>query len=358
MPSMPPATAAVRRAVRQCLSEAISQGHLSGGDLVAVACSGGADSLALAAATAFEAPRLDLRAGSISVDHGMQHGSEQVAATATQQCADLGLDPALTLGPRDCEEQPVLRGEGQGPEGTARALRYAAFDHAATRHNIAMILLGHTLNDQAETVLLALGRGSGARALAGMAPRRGRYLRPLLGITRTQTEAACAQANLTPWHDPSNQADGPWRQADGAALPRAAVREHALPALADALGPGVPQALARTAEQVRADADYLDRLATELLAKVSVAEPEAGDVVVLDAEELARAARPVRTRALAQAALAAGATAGALGHTHIEALDGLVMKWRGQGPIHLPGMVHATRRCGNLVLSSSTTTEE
>src|SRR5699024_342826 len=156
MPSMPPGTAAVRAGVRTLLRNRVAVGALAAGDLVLVACSGGADSLALAAATAFVAPRLGLRAGAVSVDHGMQPGSERVARRAIDQCADLGLDPALV---RPAGAAPT----GQGPEAAARAVRYRALEEAAVQTGAAAILLGHTMDDQAETVLLALARGSGTR---------------------------------------------------------------------------------------------------------------------------------------------------------------------------------------------------
>lgn len=259
----------MRGAVRGLLTERIRAGALrtqgaarEPGDLVLVACSGGADSLALAAATAFVAPRLGLRAGAVSVDHGMQPGSAQISRRAIDQCADLGLDPALV---RPAGAAPT----GQGPEAAARAVRYRALEEAAVQTGAAAILLGHTMDDQAETVLLALARGSGTRAVAGMAPARGRYLRPLLGVRRARTEAACAEAGLEPWEDPANVADGPWRSATGAALPRAALREQVLPVLTQVLGPEVTAALSRTADLARADADLLDDLAAQAYQEAS-----------------------------------------------------------------------------------------
>ncbi|MEP6761209.1 MAG: tRNA lysidine(34) synthetase TilS, partial [Sporichthyaceae bacterium] len=161
-----PAVAAVRLAVRRGLAD------LEAGDLVLVAASGGADSLALAAAVAFEVPRVGLRAGAVTVDHGLQLGSgehaRQVAATLT----------GLRLGP--VEVRVVEVGSGGGPEAAARSARYNALDAAAEQHGAVAVLLAHTRDDQAETVLLGLARGSGGRSLTGMAARSGRYRRPLL----------------------------------------------------------------------------------------------------------------------------------------------------------------------------------
>ncbi|MGC0141381.1 tRNA lysidine(34) synthetase TilS [Pseudactinotalea sp. Z1732] len=370
MPTMPPGTAAVRGAVRTLLRRRLEESALVPRDLVMVACSGGADSLALAAATAFVAPRLGLRAGAVSVDHGMQPGSAQVSATAIEACAGLGLEPALVYRAR-----PDVPG-GLGPEATARALRYEALERAARDTGAAAILLGHTLDDQAETVLLALARGSGTRSLAGMDPVRGPYLRALLGVRRAQTEAACAEAGLTPWHDPANTAEGPWRTADDAPLPRAALREQVLPALSRVLGPEVIGALGRTADLARADADLLDELARELGARAEQAPgevsttsaprsaarsggvsptqaghcPDRAGVVVLAVAVLAQGPTALRTRVLRAAAVRAGSPAGSLNAAHVQAVDALLTHWRGQGPIHLPGGVRAVRRCGNLEL--------
>ncbi|HOF63260.1 MAG TPA: tRNA lysidine(34) synthetase TilS, partial [Dermatophilaceae bacterium] len=179
MPGPPPAVAAVRVAVRRVLAELAADAGAP--PLVLVACSGGADSLALAVGVSFEAPRLGLRAGAVVVDHRLQAGSGEVAQTAAEQCRSLGLDPVVVV--------PVSVRGGSGPEDAARRARYTALDDAATELEADAVLLGHTLDDQAEQVLLGLARGSGTRSLSGMPPRRGRFLRPLLEVTRAQTEA-------------------------------------------------------------------------------------------------------------------------------------------------------------------------
>jgi tRNA(Ile)-lysidine synthase len=323
-----PAVAAVRSAVRAALAD------LPDGSLVLVACSGGPDSLALAAATAFVAPRRALRAGAVVVDHGWRSASAVEAAGAAAACRRLGLDPArvVTLRTeRDEQENESDAGHG-GPEAAARRGRYAALERVADEEGAAAVLLGHTLDDQAETVLLGLARGSGARSLAGMPARRGRYRRPLLDLPRTVTHQACAALGLDPVADPSN-ADPRYA--------RARVR-RALALLGDALGPGLPAALARTADQLREDADALDAAAPALLA--AAATTGAG----LDCATLAGAPDAVRRRALLAAARDAGAAAGSLSRRHALALDALVVRWRGQGPVHLPGGVVAGRGCGTL----------
>jgi tRNA(Ile)-lysidine synthase len=321
------AVAEVRAAVRSCL------GDLAAGELVLVACSGGADSLALAAAAAFVAPRLGLRAGGVTVDHGLQPGSGERAAGVAVLLGKLGLDPVRDIA--------VNVAPAAGPEADARAARYAALDAAAGDYAAAAVLLGHTLDDQAETVLLGLARGSGGRSLAGMPPRRGPYRRPLLAVRRAATLAACAELGLEPWQDPHN-AD--FRYA------RARVRHQALPALEAALGPGVAEALARTATQLRADAECLDDLA---FAESGQLRGDCSDPAGLDAAWLRGLPAAIRTRVLRQAAIMAGCPPGALGAGHIDRIDALVSSWRGQRWVDLPGGVRARRQNGKVWFTST-----
>lgn len=303
-----------------------SLADLADGALVLVACSGGADSLALAAACAFEAPRRSLRAGGVTVDHGLQPGSAQRAAELLECLRDLGLDPVQAVA--------VQVGTEGGPEAAARAARYAALEDAATATGAAAVLLGHTADDQAETVLLGLARGSGARSLAGMPAVRGLYRRPLLGLRRDVVRAA--SGGLPVWDDPHN--------ADPA-YTRARVRHEVLPILERELGPGVAESLARTADRLREDTEALERLASDAL--TTAAQEDGG----LDVEVLAGLPPAVRSRALRLAALRAGCPATDLSATHVGELARLVTDWHGQGPLHLPGGVHASRRCGTLSLS-------
>ena len=374
MARVDPALAAARTALRAELGDlargdASGPGGLGPGGLVLVACSGGADSLALAAADALEAPRVGrsarsagfaVRVGAVVVDHGMQAGSDAVAATAAARCRDLGLDPVLV------RRVQVDDGPGAaGPEGAARDARFAALDAAADETGAVAVLLGHTLDDQAESVLLGLARGSGARSLAGMPRRRGRYRRPFLGLRRAQTEAVCTAVGVDFWTDPTNLLPDGAEGVDGesgAAVPaRTRVRAAVVPVLEEALGPGVVESLARTADQLRADADALDALAADLLAAASVVEPvetqeqvspgsTGGAVLALDVGPLAEAHAALRRRALRSAALAVGCPPGATTARHVDALDALVVSWRGQGPVHLPGDARALRACGRLYL--------
>jgi len=318
MPALDPAVAATRGAVRAALAD------LTAGDLVLAAVSGGPDSTALAAALAFVAPRRRLRAGAVVVDHGLRPDSGERAAEAAARCTAAGLDPV--------ELRRVTVGASGGPEAAARAARYAALDAAADASGAAVVLLGHTRDDQAETVLLGLGRGSGARSLAGMAPVAGRYRRPFLGVDRSQTHAACAALGLLVHDDPHN---------GDRAFARVRVRLDALPALQGALGPGVGRALARTARLLRDDADALDAVAAAEYLRV--VGPDGADVA-----ELAALPRGVRTRVLRRLALLAGVPPGALGSGHVDALDALVTDWHGQGPVALPRGWAGARHCGRL----------
>ncbi len=335
-----PAVAQARGGVRRCLAD------LAPGDLVLAACSGGADSLALAAALAHEAPRLSLRGGGVTVDHGLQAGSAERAGRVAAVLRQLGLDPvhqaSVTV--------PAGPGSG-GPEAAARTARYTALEQVAEQAGATAVLLGHSRDDQAETVLLGLARGAGGRALAGMPAQRGRFRRPLLGVARATLREACAAQSLEPWDDPHN--------ADPA-YARARVRHQAMPALEQALGPGVAAALARSAAQLSADCAALDAIAAAEGWRIAPPPPVmAGDpaggadhaVVVLDIEGLAELAPAVRSRVLRQAALTAGCPAGSLAATHVAALDALVTGWHGQRWADLPGVIRARRRYGKLLFS-------
>jgi tRNA(Ile)-lysidine synthase len=311
---LPAAVASVRNAVRASLA------GLATGDLVLAACSGGPDSLAMAAALAFVAPRAGVRAGAVTVDHGLQPGSAARAAEVAATLTGFGLDPVIT--------KAVTVAGGGGPEAAARLARYAALEEAAAGRAAVRVLLGHTLDDQAETVLLALARGSGARSLGGMPACRGIFARPLLGVRRAVTGEACAALGLRPWADPHN--------ADRR-FARVRVRLDALPALEAALGPGVAEALARTAAQLRDDAEVLEKIATA---------QRALDHTGLTAESLQRLPAAVRTRVLRSAALEAGCPAGSLTAAHVTRIAELVTDWHGQRGVDLPGGVRAVRRSG------------
>ena len=332
-PRLTPPIADVRRAVRAVLPDAPAS--TAEAPLVLVALSGGADSLALAAATAFEAPRAGLRAGAVVVDHGLQDASAAVAESAADAARALGLDPVLV-------RRVEVTSEG-GPEASARSARYAALDAVAAETGAALVLLGHTLDDQAETVLLGLARGSGAASLAGMPPQSGRYARPLLGIRRATARQACLDAGLEPWDDPHN--------ADPA-YTRVRVRDRVLPVLEAELGPGVAEALARTAEQLREDEQAFTSQIDEFIEELC--EPAEAGIAVSAA---ALAANPAALRQRIIRHVVASEFGVSLSRTQTLEVARLVTDWHGQGPIDLPGGIRATRAGSRIVFSTTGSTE-
>lgn len=307
-----PSVAAVRTAVRRGLAD------LPAGATVLVACSGGPDSVALTAATVAEARRAGapgLRVIGATVDHGLQEGSAEQAARTVALMARLGVDETMS-------SRVVVEHRGTGPEDAARRARYAVLEQMAAHVGAAAVLLGHTRDDQAETVLLGLARGSGARALAGMRAAFDVFRRPLLGIARDDTVTACQVEGLEVWDDPHNSDPG---------YARVRVRTRVLPVLEEQIGPGVAAALARTAEQMRVDADLLDDLADAVYERLRGADGGLG------AEALAAEPTALRRRVLRRLALDAGAPAAEVFHEHVLALEALVVSWRGQRWIDLPG---------------------
>lgn len=303
--------------------------------------------MALALAAQFVVPRHGGTVGAAVVDHQLQPGSGQVARQAAERCRGLGIDPAEIV------SVDVTSTSG-GLEDAAREARYAALVDVAARTGAKAVLVAHTRNDQAEQVMLGLARGSGTRSLSGMpavrplAPARRGWgqspadgagpillVRPFLGLGREVTEEVCAVAGLTPWQDPHNQDPRFTR-----------VRARRLLDRWDAeLGPGVVEALTRSADLARVDADALDHLSQDAYAAMG---PMPWSVDSLLAHPAG-----IRTRLLKAMALAGGAERGSLGSTHLRAVDDLVVRWRGQGPVDLPGRVSAYREHDRIWLRPS-----
>jgi len=326
-PRLTPAVADVRRAVRAALSAVPVR---RAGPEALIGLSGGGDSLALALAVAFEAPRAGRRVGAVVVDHGLQPGSAAVAARTADTARELGLEPVLV--------ETVAVGDEGGPEAAARVARRAAFDRALDVTGATRILTAHTLDDQAETVLLGLARGSGPDAVAGMRADAPPFVRPLLGVRRATTLQACADQGYEPWVDPHN--------ADRR-FTRVRLRLDGLPALEAALGPGVAVALARTAAQLQEDAAALDLLAEEQAPEL--AELADGGIAL-----------PVDALAANPPALAQRLIRLAVEHefgrtlTRGQTLEvaRLVTDWHGQGPLDLPG-VRVVRAGGRIEFTAA-----
>ena len=319
--ALAPAVAAVRLAVRRALTDS--------DDRVLIACSGGADSLALLAAAVFEGRRQQVQVVGVTVDHGLQDGSAEHTSRVVAQMAALGADETVAV-------RVQVSAEGQGPEAAAREARYAVLEEVSQRFGDATVLLGHTLDDQAETVLLGLTRGSGARSLAGMRTGFGPFRRPLLDVTRAQTEAACCAEGIEFWSDPHNQ---------DARFTRSRVRHRVLPVLEEELGPGVAAALARTADLLRADAMTLDEIARAAFGDLRRVD---GGYPTADLEPMLSG---VRSRVVRLIALDAGCPPSELFRVHVSAVEGLTQgaafEHAGR-QIQLPGHVTAYRE-GNLL---------
>lgn len=318
-----PVIATVRRVVRESLAP-----FAGSGARVLVALSGGADSLALAAAAAFEAPRAGVEAVAVTIDHGLQSGSADVAARAARQATDSGI--------RDARVVRVAVGTHGGPEAAARDARYAAIRAVAAECGAAAVLLGHTLDDQAETVLLGLARGSGAASLMGMSPHAVdegglAWIRPFLAIRRDDTRAFCAHEGIEAWSDPQNAHE---RYA------RVRVRERALPVLEAELGPGIAEALARTAEQLREDNDAFADMIDEVIE--DIVEPSEAGIAVSVA---ALAANPPALRHRIIRHVVRAEFGESLTRIQTQEVARLATEWKGQGPIDLPSCA-ATRRGG------------
>jgi len=294
---------------------------------VLVACSGGPDSLALAAVAAYFARRghVDghpVSVGAVVVDHQLQPGSAGIAATTARTLEDLGLSPVQI-------RTVDVASAGMGPEAAARDARHAALDAAADEAGAGAILLGHTLDDQAEQVLLGLARGSGTRSLAGMRPSRGRLLRPFLGLRRADTLEICRVEGLDPWHDPSNT---------DPAYARSRTRVEVLPLLEEKLGPGVAESLARTAAILQLDADYLEDVANDTFDRL---RQQDGAEVSLPEAALRDLAPAVRFRVIAKAAAAVGGQQPS--YQRLLAAEALLRRQGSAGPVELPGAVSVYR---------------
>jgi tRNA(Ile)-lysidine synthase len=316
---MTDAIVAVRNAVKHYLS------RLEAGDRVLVAVSGGADSLALAYAVMKESQALAITPIAVTIDHQLQSGSEQQAEKVKQQMEEMGYGKVI------CKK--VMVTTESGLEAGARDARYQALSACAAQEVAAKVFLGHTRDDQAETVLLGLARGSGTRSLSGMASENGIYIRPLLHITRSETVAACREIGFEPWNDPHN---------GNTEFSRVRVRKEILPVMEEKLGPGIAAALARSAAILRDDADALDEIA-----QIEISQSNLAD---LDCQRLSQLAKAIRSRVLRAAIYAAGAPSGSITAEHLGSVEALVTSWRGQGALSLPGGVKVERISGRLSL--------
>jgi tRNA(Ile)-lysidine synthetase-like protein len=318
--------ALTRKAVREQIAD------IPAGQLLLVAISGGADSLALAAATSFEARKLSLKVTGVIIDHGLQAGSDKIALTAKRRAEALGLDPVVI-------EKVSVKKTGDGLEAEARESRYKGIEKVRKRLGASWVLLGHNLDDQAETVLLGLARGSGLKSIAGMSKKDSerKFLRPLLDVTRNEIRQACKDQGISYWDDPHNKNDRFLR-----------VRVRKLSAqLEKTLGPGFSSALARTADIARESEEAISLLATELVEKSKTSAR--GKKTYFDLAPLSDAPSALRRKALHQICLTAGARS--VSRKQILQVEELITSWKGQKSSVLSGIT-VERVANQLVVTS------
>jgi tRNA(Ile)-lysidine synthase len=305
-----PAQGLIRLAVRNCLTS-----NTKPGQKLLVAVSGGADSLALAAACEFEAKKLGLKIAAAVIDHSLQNNSDKVAAQTAKTLAALGFEEVVV--------KKIAVGKAGGPEAAARTARYTALETLRQKTKSHFIVLGHTSSDQAETVLLGLVRGSGSKSLSGMSAKTGLLLRPLLGIERSTTEAFCKDSGIKYWSDPQNKDEK---------FLRVMIRKHVLPFLEKQLGGSVAASLVRTSDQLREDNTYLEAQADKSFKKYAKVS---GSGIGFDAKALEKLPAAILNRVIKKALDSFGSESS---RTHVLAVSDLVLSWHGQKPLALPGV--------------------
>ena len=305
-----PAQGLIRLAVRICLTS-----NTKPGQKLLIAVSGGADSLALAAACEFEAKKLGVKIAAAVIDHSLQKDSDKVAAQTAKTLAALGFEEVVV--------KKIAVGKAGGPEAAARTARYTALETLRQKTKSHFVVLGHTSSDQAETVLLGLVRGSGSKSLSGMSEKTGVLLRPLLGIERATTEAFCKDSGIKYWSDPQNKDEK---------FLRVMIRKHVLPFLEKQLGGSVAASLVRTSDQLREDNSYLESQADKSFKKYAKVS---GSGISFDAKAIEKLPAAILNRVIKKALDGFGSESS---RTHVLAVSDLVLSWHGQKPLALPGV--------------------
>jgi tRNA(Ile)-lysidine synthase len=319
-----PAQGLIRLAVRNCLTT-----NTKAGQKLLIAVSGGADSLALAAACEFEAKKLKVKIAAAVIDHSLQKDSDKVAAQTAKTLAALGFEEVVI--------KKIAVGKAGGPEAAARTARYTALETLRQKTKSHFIVLGHTSSDQAETVLLGLVRGSGSKSLSGMSEKTGVLLRPLLGIERAATEAFCKDSGIKYWSDPQNKDEK---------FLRVMIRKHILPFLEKQLGGSVAASLVRTSDQLREDNTYLESQADKSFKKYAKVS---GSGISFDAKALEKSPAAILNRIVKKALDSFGSESS---RTHVLAVSDLVLSWHGQKPLALPG-VRVVRKGNTITFESN-----
>lgn len=303
-PRLTPAVADSRRQLRELFA-----GQAIANDTVLVGFSGGADSLALLAAVAFEAKKFSIEPIAVIIDHGLQESSQSVALNAKLTAESLGVKAII---------RKVSVGAEGGLENAAREARYQAFSEVKEELNASYLLLGHNLNDQAESVLLGLMRGSGPRSIAGMQEVTDWILRPFLTISGEQLRQACEDQGLEFWDDPHN---------DDPRFARVEIRKI-LNELEASGSAGVIESLARTAEQMQEAEAIIQPLIEGLVSEIE-------DKSSVEIEFLEKLDTAYRRRVIHRLAVLNSAE---LARVHVLEIEKLVTNWHGQKPLNLPGI--------------------
>jgi tRNA(Ile)-lysidine synthase len=319
-----PAQGAIRHAVREVLTA-----NTKPGQKLLIAVSGGADSLALASAVLFESKKLQLNIASVTIDHGLQKASAKVAEQTLEKLHQIGITEAWS--------KKVKVGTKGGPEAAARDARYKALESIRIESKSDFIVLGHTANDQAETVLLGLTRGSGSKSLSGMSTRSERLLRPLLSIERKTTEQFCKEENISPWQDPQNK---------DLKFLRVRIRKVVLPFLEKQLGNGIFSNLIRTSSQLKEDDQYLSGVAEKAFKKIAKTSTR---TVILDQPGLSKLPAAIRNRVIKSAIDYFEVDSS---RVHVLAVADLILNWHGQKPLALPG-VRVERKGKTITIKAS-----
>lgn len=332
----------VARVLQALVTTARRQDMFPAGETVVVGCSGGPDSMCLLHALHRLRRLFRIRLAVFHFDHRLRPGSDRDAAYVSRQAGRLG----LPYRGAEASDRPQ---RGASVEAWARLARYAALTQAAGELDAGRVALGHTVDDQAETVLLGLARGGGLDAVAGMPPVTSipplgvTGVRPLIETTGEETRAFCRALRLRPRSDPTNR--------DPRFL-RNRIRLEVLPVLEAALGRNLRATLARTAELVRGDAEFLDALASEAAARTTVV---GDDEVRLDADRLSALPRPLGARVVRAALRVAAAMGGEwepeAGSAHVLGLLDLASGGTGRR-LDLPGDLMAERVKGYVRISS------
>lgn len=337
--------------------------------VVLVACSGGRDSMALAAVSRGVCASRGLRCEIVIVNHHMQSGSDTVAEQTARRCRQgLGGEPMASELVHVVDVH--VHDAGFGEEAAARQARYEVIIRLARRVHAAVVLLAHTADDQAETVIMNLKRSSGLEAVAGMPEVTVRsgvvFARPLLGLSRAETTGICEDLHIAWWDDPTNGDLVPDDVPLDAHYPlRSRVRHTLMPFLSDFLQADMVSLLARGASYAREDLDYMNAQ-TDLVAQralqvcvgdtivpyasvdTAVVSSEAcvqstlqpSRVVVL-VDEFNTVHAAIRRRVLARALTMLGLR---FASPHLEAVDALIVNWHGQQVVALPSRARAYRR--------------